>query len=269
LFHKQPLASDLGDFYSMSFSIENWHQRYLQQARWTADLRKYLYNKSGINKATRILDVGCGTGVLEEELRSIFSGSTFAVDVNLEALEFAHHYAPGSIYTASNGLALPYPRGTFDVSFCHFLLLWVSTVHEMVSEMSRVTKPGGVIVAMAEPDYGGRVDYPDIYSRIGGWQNQSLVDQGANPFIGRQLRSIFYNTGLREIEVGVLGAQWSMQNSSQEDELEWQVLLLDLESRPELLHQAQAIKASEYDPQTTQHKILYVPVFYAFGRTEA
>ncbi|PIV25986.1 MAG: SAM-dependent methyltransferase, partial [Anaerolineae bacterium CG03_land_8_20_14_0_80_58_20] len=40
----------------------NGHERYTQQARWTRDLRAYLFDKAGLRDARRVLEVGCGTG---------------------------------------------------------------------------------------------------------------------------------------------------------------------------------------------------------------
>jgi SAM-dependent methyltransferase len=57
---------------------------------------------------------------------------------------------------------LPF-QPVFDVTFCHFLLLWVSNPEKVVAEMGRVTRPGGS-VRLAEPDYGGRIDYPESLS---------------------------------------------------------------------------------------------------------
>jgi ubiquinone/menaquinone biosynthesis C-methylase UbiE len=42
----------------------NWHNRFLQQAGWTRDLRTYLFAQAGIERARRVLEVGCGTGAV-------------------------------------------------------------------------------------------------------------------------------------------------------------------------------------------------------------
>ena len=46
----------------------DWHARFLVQASWTGQLRQYLYQQIGINKQFRILEVGCGTGVITSEM---------------------------------------------------------------------------------------------------------------------------------------------------------------------------------------------------------
>jgi ubiquinone/menaquinone biosynthesis C-methylase UbiE len=254
---------------SMSLTIDQWHQRYLQQARWTQDLRKYLFQKCKIAQATRILDVGCGTGVLEEELSRISAASMHGADINLQALEFARSYTHGSIYTVADGLSLPFQSAVFDISLCHFLLLWVNNAQVVLEEMVRVTKPGGYVMALAEPDYGGRIDYPGELAPIGSWQNQALQEQGASPLIGRQIRSIFASAGLEDVEAGILGAQWRKDTSAQEAELEWHVLAADLENHPELLEQAERLKPIELAARIAQQRVLFVPVFYAVGRVSS
>jgi hypothetical protein len=42
----------------------DWHSRYLQQAGWTSKLRGYLFQRAGVDKASRVLEVGCGTGAV-------------------------------------------------------------------------------------------------------------------------------------------------------------------------------------------------------------
>ena len=64
--------------------------------------------------------------------------------------------------------------------------------------MVRVTHPGGFVLALAEPDYGGRIDYPTELSQIGDWQKNALKQQGANPLMGRELRSIFSHAGINK-----------------------------------------------------------------------
>ena len=64
------------------------------------------------------------------------------------------------------------------------------------------------MLACAEPDYGGRIDYPDELSEIGRLQMMSLARQGANPQVGRKLKAILREAGIREVEVGILGGQW-------------------------------------------------------------
>jgi len=75
--------------------------------------------------------------------------------------------------------------------------------------MARITRPGGAVLALAEPDYGGRIDYPIKLAQMGKWQIESLRLQGADPLMGRKLATIFNSAGFDSVETGVLGGQWS------------------------------------------------------------
>lgn len=250
----------------MTLTIDQWHQRYLQQARWTQSVRSYLYQKCMLQQADRILDVGCGTGVLEDELSHNSHAYTYGIDIDVKALLFARDFAPKSIYCAGDCLALPFQTAIFDITLCHFLLLWVNQVQNAIMEMARVTRPHGFVLAIAEPDYGGRIDYPGELSQMGLWQTQALKDQGADPFIGRQLRMIFTRAGLEDISTGVLGGQWDESESEPAAELEWQVIEADLANNLEFRRRADQLKALEFTSRRNHSRILFVPVFYALGK---
>ena len=249
----------------MTLSASQWHQRYLQQARWTQNLRKYIYDQVGIQRAKTILDIGCGTGVLENELNSLTPSHTYGLDIDFKPLYMAREYAPKSIYTVGDCSNLPYRNGFFDIALCHFLLLWIKDTLQAIEELVRVTRPNGFVLALAEPDYGGRIDYPAELSKIGYWQINALKQQGANPLIGRELRSLFSNAGLVNIEVGVLGGQWKENEPDLDIDLEWEVIQSDLYQNNEYINHADQLKAIEMASRETNERILFVPTFYAIG----
>jgi ubiquinone/menaquinone biosynthesis C-methylase UbiE len=252
----------------MSLTTPEWHQRFLQQAHWTKDMRVYLYGKAGLQHALNILDVGCGTGVLEIELPDYTGARSFALDIDPTSLNYAKKYAPGVGYTQGDCLRLPYANNTFDATFCHFLLLWVNDVHRTLAEMVRVTRPGGYVLALAEPDYGGRIDYPPELSVIANWQSEALQQQGANPYQGRELRSIFHHADLADIEVGVMGGQWVNQASDRDAPLEWEVILSDLRNNKEFLQQVNSLETLDLASRQNGQRVLFVPTFYAIGKVK-
>jgi SAM-dependent methyltransferase len=249
----------------MTLSSSRWHQRYLQQARWTQNLRKYIYDQVVIQRANKILDIGVGTGVLENELNRNSPSHVFGLDIDSSALRIAQEYAPKSVYTVGDCINLPFQTRVFDVTLCHFLLLWVKDALNAVEEMARVTRPNGYVLALAEPDYGGRIDFPSELSQLGIWQTEALKEQGANPFMGREVRSIFSRAGLVNIDVGVLGGQWGENISDQDLELEWEVIQSDLRQNNDFILQADRLKDLELTSRKILQRILFVPTFYAIG----
>jgi SAM-dependent methyltransferase len=244
---------------------QDWHLRYLQQARWTLPLRQYLFQKADLPEAHAILEVGCGTGALLAELAGISHPNIYGLDINSQNLTLAVENAPHVRLTCGDAHRLPYCDSTFDIVFCHFLILWVVDPGQVIREMSRVTRLGGAIIIAAEPDYGGRIDYPAELSPIGQGQTEALRRQGANPNIGRQLASLLIQSQLTEIETGVLGGQWKVPSRPGDWQFEWQVIQSDMQGFiPE--QQLNALQVIDALAWQNGERILYVPTFYAWGR---
>jgi SAM-dependent methyltransferase len=250
-----------------------WHKRYKQQAAWTKDLRQHLFSRSGLQSATRILDVGCGTGALLPELHEASSAFIFGLDIDSDNLKFTAQQSPETILKQADAHHLPFSSGSFDITICHFLLLWVEEPLEAAAEMRRVTRSGGAVIILAEPDYGGRIDYPTEFEEIAGWQASSLKKQGADPGMGRQLSGILHNIGLKEIESGVLGAHWQEPPSRQDTDLEWEILLHDIKKYsgantiPEDLEKKiRRLREQEASAWQTGERVLFIPTFFAWGR---
>src|SRR5271157_5671352 len=116
----------------------NWHDRYLQQAAWTRGLRDYLFDKTKLSRAERVLEIGCGTGAILSMLHT--SASLHGIDLDAAALNEAHLHVPNAFLTHGDALALPYLNQSFDITYCHFLLLWVNDPLQVLTDMKRVTK---------------------------------------------------------------------------------------------------------------------------------
>jgi SAM-dependent methyltransferase len=247
----------------MPFSIEDWRQRYAQQAAWTENLRDYIFKCIQIQRANRILEVGCGVGVITSCLHSYTRAATFGLDIDPVKTRYASQVVdPGSFFTTGDAYTLPYPSHCFDVVLCHFLLLWVSQPEKVLHEMRRVARSGGYVIALAEPDYGGRIDYPEALAEIGQLQAASLKKQGADPCVGRSLAAIFNRAELKDVEIGLLGGQWRKRTPSP---LEWRVMQEDLAGmiNPQKLESFRQMDAIAWEKG---ERILYVPTFYAIGK---
>ncbi len=248
----------------MSLTIEEWHTRYRQQARWTQDLRDYLLPRLDFHHQTSILAIGCGTGAVIQDLVKRTTGDIYGGDIDIEALKMAVRNVPRGTFFGGDGLQLPFPADVFDISLSHFYLLWVEDPLQAVQELVRVTRSGGAVLALAEPDYGGRIDHPPPLDRIRGAQISSLSRQGADPYLGRKLKKLFHTAGLQNVHSGVFQGQWSEETSRGDEKLEWQVLKADLEpylSRTEL----ETLRQADHQARQAKHRVLFVPTFYAWG----
>lgn len=209
----------------------------------------------------RCLDVGCGTGVLCDEMASNAYTCT-GVDLDLTRLNYGRRN-PACQLVCADGAALPFKTGWFHWAFCHLVLLWVKQPATVLSEMRRVTKAGQPVFAFAEPDYGGRIDFPAQFEDIGKWQTQSLQKQGADPFFGRKLLHTFSQAGFSNITGGIIGAEFTSPGKPF-DAIEWQMVEEDLHSM-DANNNLKNWKAQYPNAVETAQTLTYVPFFYAIG----
>jgi ubiquinone/menaquinone biosynthesis C-methylase UbiE len=242
----------------------NWHQRYVQQSVWTRDLRPYLFDKAGLAHAHRVLEVGCGTGAILSTLST--PASLHGLDINPAALTECQRHVPDAKLTRANGLAIPYANKSFDIVYCHYFLLWISNPLQALTEMRRVTKSGGHIIAFAEPDYLNRVDQPHELKLLGRWQNEALKRQGADPGFGLQLAETFFQAGIKLLETGAIQPERN-DPPAEAREMEWAVIKADLaESVSE--EEIQKMKRLDEQAWARHERVLYVPTYFAWGQVE-
>jgi SAM-dependent methyltransferase len=243
----------------------DWHKRYVQQAGWTDELRNYLFQRAGLSGAQRVLEVGCGTGAV---LAGLVTGAVaHGLDKQPDRLAEARRYAPQANLACADALYLPYPRSVFDITFCHFLLLWVGNPLQALKEMKRVTRPGGSILALAEPDYSGRVDKPEELAFLGRWQAESLRRQGADPAVGGRLKELFRQAGIQMVETGSLQPAGTHLPAPGERELEWAVLEADLMGLVPL-EEIQRLKLLDEAAWQRGERVLHVPTYWTMGTCE-
>lgn len=94
----------------------------------------------------RALDVGCGTGALAYALAP-HVGEVVGVDASEAHVDAARRNAPANCtFALGDAAALAFPYGAFDLVGCVGVLHHVRRPELVVSELARVTRPGGRIL---------------------------------------------------------------------------------------------------------------------------
>ncbi len=113
-------------------------------ARLTAHTVDPLLNLVRKSRAIRLLDVGCGTGVVTGAAIALDAEVT-AVDSDLDMLELTARRHPYATVRLAALPELPFPDETFDAAAGNFVINHVEDVPRAVDELHRVLRPGGTL----------------------------------------------------------------------------------------------------------------------------
>ena len=115
---------------------------------WRVGYSSSIIKKLGVDpNGKTALEVGCGGGILTEEIRKM-GFTTTGIDPSEESLHTASNHAKANgldiRYDKGSGENLPYSDASFDYVFCCDVLEHVQDLPKVISEIARVLKPGGV-----------------------------------------------------------------------------------------------------------------------------
>jgi trans-aconitate methyltransferase len=116
---------------------------YAKNARFVSDLGTPVVELLAPQRGERILDLGCGDGVLTQKLTG-FGCEVVAVDSSAAQVEAAR--ALGLEAYVMKGEELPY-REEFDAVFSNAVLHWIKRADVMIEAVHRSLRPGGRFVA--------------------------------------------------------------------------------------------------------------------------
>jgi SAM-dependent methyltransferase len=167
----EPLLPGLSKHFS-TITLRGPHLGYLPvlegrgQAPGYVRLARNVIEEVALRPGEVILDVGCGSGVLDRWLaqHTSHTHAITAVDINryllAEATALAQRAGLQNVITfqEGNAEALPFPPDSFDVTLS-LTVLEEGDADRMLSELVRITKPGGRVAAIVRGD-----DWPAMSS---------------------------------------------------------------------------------------------------------
>lgn len=121
--------------------VNPWRVPYFQDAL----IRHFSADISNV----RLLDVGCGGGVLTEEFARLGCEVT-GIDISAESISTAHTHAQSEglsiAYQIGSAIQLPFSGSRFEVVSCCDVLEHIPQWIQVIMEVSRVLKPGGLFL---------------------------------------------------------------------------------------------------------------------------
>jgi ubiquinone/menaquinone biosynthesis C-methylase UbiE len=143
---------------------ENYYKKSIVKTEQQKFLEKLLTAKN--KKYSAIADIACGGGTLSFHLKKIFPEAQFSLgDYNDDALEIAKSVNGKEKfnYSRENIYELSFPDNSFDLVCCWQTLSWLDDPEKALSELVRITKPGGTVFASSLFNLKHEVD---IYAKI-------------------------------------------------------------------------------------------------------
>lgn len=164
-------------------------------------LSPQLADLADVRGGQRVLDVGCGPGALTAELVTrVGPASVSAVDPSEPFVAAARARHPGVDVRQASAEELPFPDDAFDGALAQLVVHFMSDPVAGLTEMARVTRPGGVVAACVW-DHGGGHGPLSLF-----WEAARELDPEAedeSDLAGAReghLTELFEAAGLHEVE---------------------------------------------------------------------
>lgn len=186
--------------------------------RWSRVVAREFVRWLALPEGARWLDVGSGTGVLTQTVLDITNpGQVRGIDRSEDFVEFARSTVTDARaeFEVANAQALPVGSETFDSAVSGLVLNFVPQPDQMVAEMARAVRDGGV-VALYVWDYPGRMQMLRHF-----WNAASALDPAAreldegwrfsicNP---NSLKYLFEHAGLSQLEISPIDISADFKN---------------------------------------------------------
>lgn len=157
----------------------------------------------------RVLDAGCGSGSITRAIASqVPQGRATGVDREAKHIDFARRTAAaqgiGNIrFEVGDVLALAFEDASFEVAWSKHLLQWVKDRGQALSELKRVVRPGGRVVA-CNFDYFCVCHYPEdaeLQADAEVFFDAMRRELGFDNQLGRKLPHLFMQAGFEDVKV--------------------------------------------------------------------
>lgn len=149
-----------------------------------AQFAEPVLDRAGVGPADRVLDIGCGTGVLAcAALRRVgAAGQVVGVDPNEGMLAVARRAEPAVEWRAGTAESLPAEGGAFDHAVSQFAAMFFTDRAAALAEMARAAVDGGTVTVATWAGLHRTPGYRAMVDLIGAEIGAAAADALRAPF---------------------------------------------------------------------------------------
>lgn len=163
---------------------------------------------AGIRAGDKVLEVGCGTGVLAREAltRVGQDGRVVGLDLNEGMLAVAARTEPQVEWRQGNATSLPFDDMSFDAVVSQFALMYFPDRVAALREMWRVLAPAGRLAVAAWASIDHARGYRTLVEITVGQCGREAADVLAAPFVlgdQAELAELVAASGMTDADIGI------------------------------------------------------------------
>jgi ubiquinone/menaquinone biosynthesis C-methylase UbiE len=191
------------------YLMENPREAQRLERKTDQSLAEQQFRWAGLTSRMSALEVGCGSGATTRVMARLAApGSVVGIDQSAVRLAEGRRLAARAKlmveFREGDAYCLPFTAGHFDFAWSRFLFQYLPQPQLALKELIRVTRPGGIVTVA---DLDGQIEqfYP-LTPKLRAELDDALrllAQTGFDTRIGRKLYSMFFEAGLRELQVRV------------------------------------------------------------------
>ncbi len=186
-------------------SFADIYERVLVPAIFAPWAEEIIDRARPIGASDRVLDLGCGTGIVARLIRERLGGgaSITGADASADMVGKARTLAPDIDWHEANAMDLPFADGAFELLVCQQMLQFVPDTAAALREMRRVLSPGGRLVAAT---WRARSEQP-LFELLGRIAERHLGASNEKRFLlsdEAALRMLLADAGFTEIRIDIV-----------------------------------------------------------------
>ena len=183
----------------MVFDSADAYGRFM--GRFSEPLALTFVEFAALRESSRVLDVGCGPGVLTHVLVDRFgTDAVAAIDPSAPFVDAARSRLPGVEIKVASAEDLPYAEDSFDAALAQLVVHFMTDPVQGLREMARVTRPGGVVAACVWDHAGGRGPLSHFWSAVRALDDHATDESAMAGAQAGSLRRLFEQAGLSDVD---------------------------------------------------------------------